>query len=490
MAEAWLDPSQYEPLLEAFSPLANLLLAPLGAVFRDQQRNATERDLAASILAQYAANSPATLAELVVDAEGEQFLNLFPVLQKQGDAAAREILQGLVRTHPDADLPQMARLALGRRRAGAAIALLKQGGREAIFDALRGDTGGGLRGDDPEARTQFIHRCRARGVAPAELLDCVTRAETVRQTKTGAARWTDDGVLFGLLLALGEFDLTDLPEAHRGAFVEQLANWYGSDPSSAIHGATGWLLRRWKNDALARKVDQTPLAYAPDRQWYTQRFVVPPTCGASNVGRNSSLTPSPTPHEGGTTDIHITFVVFPAGEYLIGSAPDEADRQADERLHRVKLMRPLAVGDREITWEQIRSFDGANNTNRHDAWEKQLSRQLSREEPAFGVSWFEAVSYCRWLTEQAHMPESDQCYVDPQTLAKDAEGNPKDWPRSEGYSIADGSRMGSGLPRWNEHGIFVRQRSATPGTLWLVFGKLRKAVACRGPTAAKRAWLV
>jgi serine/threonine protein kinase/formylglycine-generating enzyme required for sulfatase activity len=451
LAEARQDPSQYEPLIEAFSPLAERLLAPLSTALGDRRRNATERDLAASILARYAADSPAKLAELVVDAEGEHFLKLFPALEKKRDAAGRETLQRLVHTRPAADLPQAGRVVLGRRRAGAAIALLRQGEREALFDALRGDSGGdpvgGLRGDDPEAVTQFVHGCRARGVAPAELLDCVSRADAFRQTKSGPARRTDDGVLFGLLLALGEFDVTDLPQAQRDSFIEQLANWYGSDPSSAVHGATGWLLRRWKYDELARNVDQTPVPYVPDHQWYTQRFVVPGSASAKPLGDTQSP-------EDGTSSIYITFVVFPAGEYLIGSAPHEADRQADERLHRIKLTRPLAVGDREITWEQIRPFDVANHSNRQEFWEKNLGRQLASDDPAFGLAWFEAVSYCRWLTEQAQLTESAQCYADPQTLAKDTEGNPKDWP-------VDLVRKGFRLPTEAEWEVVCRSGTAT-----------------------------
>jgi hypothetical protein len=126
---------------------------------------------------------------------------------------------------------------------------LRQGERESILDVLRValDPGGGLRGD-PESLTQFVHRCRQRGVLPAQLLDCVQRADALRQSKMGEARWTDDDVLYGLLLSLGQFELAELPEAERDAFVKRLANWYGSDPSSAIHGATGWLLRHWKQD--------------------------------------------------------------------------------------------------------------------------------------------------------------------------------------------------------------------------------------------------
>ena len=360
-------------------------------------------------------------------------------------------------------VPSAAKLGLAKRQAGAAVALLRQGERGKIFSVLRVT-------DDLESLTQFVHRCRERGVTAVELWDCARTAEQRRRTLRGEPRRLEDRVLFGLLLALGEFGLAELPEAQRGAFVEQLANWYAGDPSSAIHGATGWLLRHWRQEQLAKKVDQTPVPYAPDREWFTLEFVVPPSGGDSGAGANSASRPTaqvprrqppvnsasggrqppvhsssespappgmPMPPGGGTTNeavtkFHITFVIFPAGEYLIGSAPDEGGRNANEKRHAVKLTRPIAVSDREITWEQYNSFD---HRDHHDRWEKQFVRTLTPEEPAFGVSWYEAVSYCRWLSERAGMAEDDQAYPAPASLdherfPADPDPQPGDTPRN------------------------------------------------------------
>jgi hypothetical protein len=254
---------------------------------------------------------------------------------------------------------------LGQRRAGAAITLLRQGERESILDVLRGDSGGGLREDpdgglrgDPESLTQFVHRCRARGILPPQLLECLKLADQLRQPKTGEARRIEDRVLYGLLLALGEFELTELPEAQREGFVEQLTVWYAGDPSSAVHGATGWLLRRWKQDESATKVDQTAVPFVEGREWFTLEFVVPDQEGGPD---KESGDESPHSKE---TKFYVTFVVFPAGEYPIGSPPNEADHLADENLHPVKLTRPMAVSDREITWAQLNPF----LPGRHDNW--------------------------------------------------------------------------------------------------------------------------
>ena len=78
-----------------------------------------------------------------------------------------------------------------------------------------------------------------------------------------------------------------------------------------------------------------------------------------------------------------------------------------------------------MTWAQYDPLDGGQT---HRAWERQFTRKLSPADPAFGINWFEAVTYCRWLTAQAGQAETAQCYDDPQSLPKDAEGNPRQWP--------------------------------------------------------------
>jgi len=54
-------------------------------------------------------------------------------------------------------IPTDSRVSLAKRQVGSAIALLRQGEREKIFSALRV-------ADDRESLTQFVHRCRVRGL--------------------------------------------------------------------------------------------------------------------------------------------------------------------------------------------------------------------------------------------------------------------------------------------------------------------------------------
>ena len=133
--------------------------------------------------------------------------------------------------------------------------------------------------------------------------------------------------------------------------------------------------------------------------------------------------------------IYFTFVVFPPGEFLMGSPEGEAERSNDEQLHRVRLTRPLAVSVHEVTWAQYDPVDGGQT---HQAWERQFNRKLTPAEPAYGVNWFESVDYCRWLTAQGELLPDDQCYEDPQSLPKDADGNPRHtayYPERRGFRL-------------------------------------------------------
>ena len=72
------------------------LLAPLGAVFRDRGRPA-ERRVAASVLQDYAADRPEVLADLLVDADPQQYAVLFPRLQAHRDRAVSLLQAELAR---------------------------------------------------------------------------------------------------------------------------------------------------------------------------------------------------------------------------------------------------------------------------------------------------------------------------------------------------------------------------------------------------------
>ena len=68
-------------------PVSDKLTAPLAAIFRDKNRPESERSLATSILADYAANDPHMLADLLMTADSKAYVSLFRTVERQADKA-------------------------------------------------------------------------------------------------------------------------------------------------------------------------------------------------------------------------------------------------------------------------------------------------------------------------------------------------------------------------------------------------------------------
>ena len=262
-----------------------------------------------------------------------------------------------------------------------------------------------------EAISQFAARCKDRAVSAVDLLALWDDVEQIRRAAKEDERQVADRMLYGLLVTLGSYALESLPLEQRAVRKDQLLALYANDPSSGVHGASGWLLRQWGEHEAVERIDNMPVPYNPQREWFVKRF-------EPKVDSNGENLENPEPFS-------ITFVVFPAGQYQIGSPTSEKDRSGNETQVSVTLTRPLAIADREICWRQ---YSPQDSDSTRKAWARQFNRTLTMAEPSFGVNWYEAVGYCRWLGEVVGMTESEQSYPDPDDIEKDADGNPRNWP--------------------------------------------------------------
>ncbi|NQY65293.1 MAG: formylglycine-generating enzyme family protein [Alteromonadaceae bacterium] len=91
-------------------------------------------------------------------------------------------------------------------------------------------------------------------------------------------------------------------------------------------------------------------------------------------------------------------IVVPAGQFMMGSGPDEKNRGKDEQpVYQVTLPRPFAVGIYEITfnqWQACLDEQGCNGYMPHDAgWGR-------GERPVMNVSWQDAKDYLQWLSNK------------------------------------------------------------------------------------------
>jgi serine/threonine protein kinase/formylglycine-generating enzyme required for sulfatase activity len=448
--------AEFQPLLrEALRPIRSRLLGDLERLFADAQATDARRLSAANALRDYAEKDVARLARLLAVATPEQFDVLYPIVAAGRTTATIEDLSQIAATPPPEALGSVERVAYGQRRAGSAVTLLRLGEHEKVLPVFEVT-------DDPEALTQFIFRCRARGVGVDALLDCLERlSEATANRVPRDARYT-------VVLALGEFALAEVPESRRDALIKQLAGWYRHDPSSGVHGAAGWLLRQWGQSDLVRQVDQTPISYSPDREWFTLRITVKPTPppepgeGSATEGAAAKSTaakrdtstqsktgatakpaapggaakPKPAPPAKPLPDktFYYTFIVFPACESMLGSVDDEPGRVKDEVRHGVRLTRPFALLDREITLDELIAF--------HPRYAGFMQKFDAKPADAgFGADWYDGVAFCRWLGQQMGLAESDQPYADPARLDNkryprepnpDASWAPRKWPLEPG----------------------------------------------------------
>jgi len=88
-------------------------------------------------------------------------------------------------------------------------------------------------------------------------------------------------------------------------------------------------------------------------------------------------------------------VKIPAGEFLLGSPADEPGRDDDERQHPVAIDELFSIGQFEVTFEEYDRF--AQATGRKKPSDENWGRN---RRPAIHVTWFDAMAYAEWLSEQ------------------------------------------------------------------------------------------
>jgi formylglycine-generating enzyme required for sulfatase activity len=305
----------------ALKPVGRHLLAPLADLLLEEKRSVESRRTITGVCAVFAEGMPDAFVPL-----------------------ERVVAEGHGRT-ATAD----ERLALARRQANAAVALAALGRWEKVAPLLRHTP-------DPTLRSYLIDRLGPGGAEARALIDHLSPE---REPDISARR--------AVLLALAEFDQQQLLPAEREALAPRLVALYRADPDPGIHGAAGWLLRHWGQQAKVEAIDRE-LATGQvkgNRQWYVS-------------GQRQ------------------TFAIVPPGEF-------EADNARADKPVKVRVERRFALAAREVTVVEFRRFRELHQYNRRSA--------PTEDCPVNMVSWYDAAAYCNWLSEEEGIDEGQWCYV-------------------------------------------------------------------------------
>ena len=110
--------------MDALRPVRGKLLASLAADFRDPKRPQTERSLATDILADYAADRPDVLFELLAGSEPFQFPAIYARLRHHKERAIGSAQAELAKSEPASEADKET---FAQRQANAAVALVNLG---------------------------------------------------------------------------------------------------------------------------------------------------------------------------------------------------------------------------------------------------------------------------------------------------------------------------------------------------------------------------
>ncbi|HEY7331226.1 MAG TPA: protein kinase [Gemmataceae bacterium] len=362
---------------EAFRPVKKSLLAPLADIFRDRNlERATERTLATNLLADYAADQPQVLADLLMDADDKQFAVIYAKFKYRGEQDI-PLLTAVLDTKLPADLPSSAdkRETLAKRQANAAVALLRMNHSAKVWPLLQ-------HSPDPRVRSYLIHRLSPLGVDAGVI---------VKQLDSES----DLTIQRALVLSLGEYGEMDFTPDARNALLPKLQEMYRTANDPGLHGACEWLLRRWNQQAWLTRLNV---------EWAKGKVA----SGAWQREGKGKLVPPPTtrhPSPGWYVNKQgQTFVVIPGPvEFTMGSPPTEKDRAASEQQHKKRIGRTFALAATAVTKEQFLRFQPKYTNN-------QMQRYPDPTCPIGGVLWYEGAVYCNWLSKEDGISEDQWCY--------------------------------------------------------------------------------
>jgi len=251
-----------------------------------------------------------------------------------------------------------------RQQANCAAALSRLGRFDDVAGALNADT-------DAALRTEMVHVFASHECDPELLISKLTETE-------------DLSIRRSLLLALGEYPLTAIPDGKRSSLVDSVQRLHARDPDSGVHAAAAWCLKQWQ-----AAIDRVAVADS----------VAPAEAPGPTDGRDWFVTPAG--HEMVVVDL-----LDESEPFLMGSYTGEPGASWDERIHSKWIKRRFAIGAHEVTVGQFAEFVRQDPESSFA-----LRAGESAEIAQTRVNWHHTARYCNWLSERAGLPPDQWCYV-------------------------------------------------------------------------------
>ncbi len=272
------------------------------------------------------------------------------------------------------------------RQASAAVALVRLERAHKIWPLL-------AHRPDPRLRYYLLNRLASHGVDPQSLWEQfeIEKESSVRQA---------------LLLSLGDLAAAGLLGADQELLIaSELLRLYRLDPDPGIHSASKWTLKQLGRDEELAEAHAT-LATGDSTDgngWYVTKH-----------GQ------------------HTMVILEPPASFWMGSPITEVERYDGpqgvfERRHRRNIGRTFAIGAHEVTVQQFREFREAH-------WFDDEVVPDDDAAPAGGVTWELAARYCNFLSEKEGFPESEWCFVVPQSESDESTLHP-DYLQRKGYRL-------------------------------------------------------
>ena len=302
---------------------------------------------------------------------------------------------------------------LAERQARAAIALVRMGKAEEVWQLLRHSA-------DPRLRSFIVDWLSPLGADPKPIAAELDRIDTNAKPTPAQGQQFMDAILFhpetsqrrALVLALGTYGTEGLSPGEREPLIGKLLDLYRDDPDSGIHGAVEWTLRKWGQQEKLKEVDAELMKF---KHWGERRWFV------NSQGQTFAVIEGPV-------------------EFRMGSPPTETERSTvNEPTRRMAITRPFGIAAKEVTVAQFQRFLklGGVTIDRYQLSASEFRRDSPDPEgPWVGLEWYSAAHYCNWLSEQEGLSKDQWCYL-PNEEGAYAEGMsiPADVLERTGYRL-------------------------------------------------------